>query len=386
MKKGIKMHDLSRHPYFEKWEDPVSGVESFILKEKIAPFQQSFYFTNSSISADENWLWFYTIFPPNREKSLAVVSLNPDQPMIKHFPQAGFSAVSPMVAPEGNAVYFCMSSSVYKLEMDGRVTEICTISKEDISYRQFSCIATHLTMSADGKYFLLDGNLGNTWRVGIGNIETGEVEILKKFTSNHNHAQFSTTDPNLFLIARDHWRDKITGEGFPLDHRIWLMDIEQNRYEPLRPKDWYGHNSQTTHEWWSKDGLICWTDYEKGVFECDPYTLETTHVWNRTLCHSHCSSDRQFFCADENPYKWATEPVEILFYDRQQDKEIAIVSAMPQPPVAKELFHIDPPYCSRDTYHLDPHPHFSPQDSWIVYTSMVRGEVDVALCPVGALK
>lgn len=376
------MYDLNKHPFFEKWEDPVSGVESFILKERVAPFQQSFYFTNSSVSADEQWLWFYTIFPPNKQKTLAVVSLNSSKPMIKHFPQAGFTGTSPMVAPEGDAVYFCMSSSVYKLNINGEVTEICTLTKEDISYRHFSCLATHLTMSADGKYFLLDGDLGNTWRVGIGDIETGEVNVLKKFASNHDHAQFSPTDPNLFLIARDHWNDKISGERFPLDHRIWLMDIEQKRYEPLRPKDWYDHNSRTTHEWWSKDGLICWTDYDKGTFECDPYTLEATHVWNHTLCHSHCSADRQYWCADENPYKWATEPVEILFYDRQRVEEKAIVSAMPQPPVSKELYHLDPPYCSRDLFHLDPHPHFSPKDSWIVYTSMVHGSVDIALCPV----
>ena len=49
------------------------------------------------------------------------------------------------------------------------------------------------------------------------------------------------------------------------------------------------------------------------------------------------------------------------------------------------LYRLDPPYCPRDLYHLDPHPHFSPRDSWVVYTSMVRGSVDVALAPVEGL-
>jgi len=379
------MYDLSKHPYFEKWQDPVSGVESFVLKERIAPVQQSFYFTNPAVTADEEYLWFYSVFPPNLQRTLAVVSLNPDKPMIKHFPEAGFTSASPMVTPEGDGVYFCMGPSVYKLTLEGHITEICNFSKVDIGYRHFARLATHLTLSADGKYLLLDGDLGNSFRICIGNIETGEIKVLKKFASNHDHAQFSTTDPELFLIARDHWNDKTTGERFELDHRIFLMDIDQTRYEPMCPKDWYGRNSSTTHEWWSKDGLVCWTDYDKGTFECDPTTLETTHVWKRTLCHSHCSSDRQYWCADENPYKWASQPVEILFYDRKQNREIPIVSAMPQPPVSKDLYRLDPPYCSRDTYHLDPHPQFSPQDSWVVYTSMVRGEVDIALTPVGAL-
>jgi len=379
------MHDLNGHPYFKRWQDPVTGVASFVLTERVAPVQQSFYFTNPSVSADEQWLWFYVAFPPNRQRMLAVVCLDPAKPMIEYYPQAGFTAASPMVAPEGDAAYFCMSSSVYKLTLDGNVTEICTVPKTDIAYRHFFSLATHLTMSADGKYLLLDGDLGNTWRVGLGKLETGEVAILKKFTTCHDHAQFSPTDPDLFLIARDNWNDKISGERFPLDHRIWLMDTNETRYEPMRPKDWYAHNSNTTHEWWSKDGLVCWTDYDKGTFECNPYTLEATHVWERTLCHSHCSSDRQYWCADENPYKWATEPVQILFYDRRRKQETAIVSAMPQPPVSRNLFRLDPPYCSRDIYHWDPHPQFSPGDSWIVYSTTVCGTVDVALSPVDEL-
>jgi hypothetical protein len=55
---------------------------------------------------------------------------------------------------------------------------------------------------------------------------------------------------------------------------------------------------------------------------------------------------------------------------------------MPAPPVAENRYKLDPPYCPRDLYHLDPHPRFSPRDRWVVYTSTVRGQVDVALSPV----
>ena len=43
------MHDLRQHPYFKRWTDPGSGIESFILKKRVAPVQQSFYFANSSV-------------------------------------------------------------------------------------------------------------------------------------------------------------------------------------------------------------------------------------------------------------------------------------------------------------------------------------------------
>jgi hypothetical protein len=380
------MFDLSKHPYFERWVDPKSGVISYILMERVAPLQQAFYFTNSSVSADERWLWFYASFPPNRHPTLGCVCLDPATPMIRHFPQAGFLPTSPLVAPEGNAAYFCMANSVYKVSWDGTVKVVCTLPREYVRYRHLGRLATHLSLSADGKYFLLDGELGNFWWVGLGDVQTGAVKVLREFSVHHDHAQFSPTDPKLFLIPRDHWNDKVSGQRFYLDHRLWLMDIDQTRYEPVRPKDWYDHNSNATHEWWSKDGLVCWVDYKKGTYECDPYSLETKHVWKRGICHAHCSSDRQYWCADENPYKWSTQPVEILFYDRRKGTERAIVSAMPPPPVSQELYRLEPPYCPRDLYHLDPHPHFSPRDSWVVYTTMVRGQVDVALAPVEGIK
>ena len=366
------MHDLKQHPYFEPWTDPVSGVESFILSERVAPIQQSFYFTNPSVSADEKWLWFYAAFPPNRQRMLGAVSLNPEKPEIQLLPQAGFTCASPMVAPEGDAAFFCEGSSVYKVRLDGSTDVVCTVPKEYIGSRHFGRIATHLTLSSDGKYLLLDGDLGNFWWVGIGDIATGEVTILKEFGQHHNHAQFSPTDPKLFVIPEDWWYDKYSGRYFPYDHRLWLMDIDQTRYENVRPKSWdWGHTANASHEWWSKDGMICWNDYDRGTYECDAYTLEATHVWQRPLCHAHCNSDRQLWCADESPYKWEEKPLEILFFDRDRNVEIQIVSAMPKPPFP------------RDMYHLDPHPQFSPKDSWVVYTTTVRGKVDVALTPVG---
>ena len=97
-------HDLGAHPHFERWVDPESGIESYILSERVAPLQQSFYFVNSSVSPDENWLWFYAAFPPNRQKVLGSVSLDPSNPEITLYPQAGFSGASPMIAPTSDAV------------------------------------------------------------------------------------------------------------------------------------------------------------------------------------------------------------------------------------------------------------------------------------------
>jgi len=365
--------DLREHPFFESWTDPESGVESFILTERVAPVQQSFYFTNPSVSGDERWLWFYAAFPPAPYRSLGVVSLDPAKPFVRHFPGAAFSDASPMVAKEGDAIYFCSQESVWRLPIDGEPEVVCTLGEEFIRKRPLRRLATHLTTSADGKHFLLDGAIGNHWFVAVGERDTGEVKVLKEFGRHYNHAQFSPTDPGLFSIAQDWWNDPVSGDHFPFDQRIWLMDVGGSRFEPLRPRDWFGHGTNACHEWWSPDGLVCWVDYEQGAFECDVSTREAVKVWRGPLCHAHCDSTRRYWCADESPYKWRKTPCQVRFYDRESSREVNIVTALPLPPHPRRW------------YHLDPHPQFSPGGTWVVYTTTVRGQVDVALAPVDGM-
>ena len=364
---------LAAHPHFTPWTDPMSGVVSYVLTERVAPVQQTFYFTNPSVSPDERWLWFYTAFPPNPHRTLGVVSLDPDLPLIRHFPGAAFSEASPMVAPEGDAAYFCLDTGVWRQPIDGDAELICHLDDAWVNKRALTRLATHLTLSADGRHFLLDGEIGGHWFVGLGGRASGKVVILKEFGHHFNHAQFSPHDPALFLIAQDWWHDPVSGQRFDYDHRTWLMDTAQTRFEPIRPQDWNRHGTAASHEWWSADGLVCWVDYAEGAFEYDPSTRETRQVWPGPLCHAHCDRTRRYWCADQSPYSWDRTGCQIRFFDRERGREIAIASALPLPPYP------------RHPYHIDPHPQFSPRDSWIAYTTTVYGKVGVALTPVAPL-
>ena len=367
-------YDISKHPYFKPWTDPETGVESFILTERVAPHQQSFYFTNSSLSADEKWLWFYAAFHPSPYRVLGAVCMDPDNPQIKLFPETEFSSNSPMVAPEGDAIYFSSGASVWRKSIDGGKPEVvCTLSADYISKRELRRFGSHLSFSADGKYLLLDCELGNTWLAAIGDPTTGEVRVLHEFQRRHDHAQFSPVDPKLFLISQDWWNDIYTGRHFVFDQRTWLMDTDVTRFEPLVPTLWFGHGDKPCHEWWSSDGKVCYTDYEKGAYECDVETREPVLVWKGPLCHTHCDSTGRFWCADQTPYKWLERPCEVKFFDRETQKQIDIVRAMPYPP-----YH-------RDVYHIDPHPQMSPMGTHVVYTTTVNGAVDVALAPVDGI-
>lgn len=361
--------DPERHPRFERWTDPQSGVESFILTTDLAPIQQSFYFTNPSMSADERWLWIYCSHAPNPQRTLAVVSLDPARPLVRHFPGAGFTAASPMVATSEvePGCYFCCGASVWFQPVEGEARVICTLSPDYMAGRPLKRLATHLTTSADGRSFLLDGEVGNHWFVGVGDRETGAVRVIKEFAINHNHAQFSPIDPEQFLIAHDHTVDATTGRNLHFDTRIWLMNTRDTVYEPLTPHRYCKPYDGISHEWWSRDGKICYVDYQAGVYELDVESRQHTHVWKRPLCHAHCDSTRRFWCADESPYRWPAETCQVLSYDRVTGQTCQIVSAMPAPAGG------------RNAYHIDPHPQFSPSDRWIIYTTTVRGRPEVAV-------
>ena len=367
-------YDLSRHPYFTEWKNPSNGVVSYILTKRVAPVQYPFYFTNPSISPDGKYLWFHAAHYPNPQPVLGCVSLDPDDPWIKIYHHAAFSGESPMVSPDSKGVYFACRDKVYYMDLSGELKVIAALPETYINNRHLYNLVTHLSLSCDGKYFLLDGHVGNVYFVAKADVKTGEVTILHEFDYCHDHGQFSPVDPERFLLARDWRRDPVTGRYVFMEIRLWMMDLRQTIYRPLCPDFWESHDGDTAHEWWGKDGKVYFVNYAKGVFKVDPDTRKLEHIWKRPVCHAQSDSTVNYFCADQTPYAWKTEPVKILFFDRKNNVEKEIVSAMPAPPV------------DRGFYHLDPHPHFSPDDTAVVYMTTVLGKADVAVTPTDQLK
>lgn len=370
------MFDLSRHPLFTEYTDPKSGVKSYVLTERVAGIQKQFYFAQPSVTRNGKYLWITCCNPPARYSTLAVISLDLDNPFIRHFPYASpdTHCSLPCIDPEGDGVYFGCYDTVYKLSVEGELTKIIKLSPEFVHYRPIQRLFTHASISCNNKYIALDMQIGGNWYMAIGDIKTGEVKLLNKFGSCHNHAMFSPVDPDLILLDQDWWRDQHTGEYMPINNRIWLTNTTGTRLEPLMPKEFYGRtDTEGAHDYFSGDGYICWSDYYNGAFECNVETREVNHVWKRPICHSHSSFDRQMFVGDESPYKWKNIPCRTIFYDRATNKEIDIFSSLPYPDYDR-------------FYHIDPHPQFCADDSVIVSTTtVIDGRVDVAITPVAPL-
>jgi hypothetical protein len=368
---------LVGHPLFKPFVDPVSGVTSHLLSEVVAPVQQSFYYVNPSLSADERLLWLMVAWPPSRARTLAVVSRDPANPFVRHFPQTQFPTAHPRVAPDGG-VWFGSGPTIFRMDCAGNTRRIFTLSDDIIAGRELKRLATHLSLSADGKFFLLDGAIGDTWFVGTAELDSGKFHLIREFDAQHNHAQFSPVDPGLFMVARDHYTDPVTGKFHHHTQRSFLMDTDGDRHQCINPQFPCSPFHGACHEWWSQDGRLCYIDYDTGAYEYDPATGATVHAWKEPLCHAHCSRDRRFWCADESPYKWQKQPCKVLLFDRQTCRRTEIQSAMPMPGGDY--------WGTRSIYHIDPHPQFSPRDSYVVYTATNdHGRPTVALAPLNRI-
>jgi hypothetical protein len=363
---------LDGHPHFTAWTDPVSGFRSHVLTSHVAPVQQTPYYVNPAIGPANRWLWFTCGFPPNPQRTLGVVSLDRDRPAIRHFPAAGFASASPMVLGEGDAALFCCGPVVWRIDVEGRLTRLAELPASYIAGRHLWRLATHLSLSRDGRRVLLDGEVGNQWFVATADLVTGAVEIITEFASNHNHAQFSPHDADLFLIARDQQRDPLTGRFIHHRERTILMRTDGSGHRcinaqwPCRP--YHG----ACHEWWTAAGTVAYVEYDTGVWEFDPATDTTTQVWKRPLCHAHSDPTRRWWIADQSPYTWQETPCTILLLDRATGREHTVVTALPFPAPGRI-----------PAYHIDPHPQFSADGRAITYTTTVLdGQVDVAVAAV----
>jgi len=152
------MIDLANHPYFKEYIDEKTGVKSYFLKEKVSQMHQHFYFCNTSLTFDSKYLWIRCLNAPAQIQSLAVVSLDTKEPFIRQFQGAGFSNLGnlPSIIPGTHDVIFAEGSSVYKVDIDGNIEELLTLSNDITRGRSVYKLFTHATLSCDKKLLAMD--------------------------------------------------------------------------------------------------------------------------------------------------------------------------------------------------------------------------------------
>lgn len=372
---------------FERRTDPESGVGYYVLVAKAAEYQQGFYFVNNSMTLDGRYLWFYATVNPIYDgiyRNLGYIDFLTDEIVICY--DAMFeNGASPYVDSITGDVYFTLFNTIYKRSpgKNERAKRLCTPKIEGY----VSHLATHLTRTSDGKHFFLDARCGNHRFVqGIVDIETGEFTHWTSSEHCTNHGQINPKDDSLALCAYDGYTDMETGKRYRIPcnekgeyERLWTVTEDGKR--TMHP----AMHNYATHEWWSADGkkiYYCCDNY--GIYGIDLTTGEDIAIIeNCDPWHAHCTADEKLFVYDEKKLeryggKWYRGcPASLSFLNRDTGKLIKIVTEMPDNGHTPE---------NPNNYHIDPHPRFTDNEKYIVFTTSELGGCDLAVASVEELR
>ncbi|PAW77810.1 MAG: hypothetical protein B9S32_09410 [Verrucomicrobia bacterium Tous-C9LFEB] len=392
---------LQNPSFFSRWVDPKTKVESYILNQHVAPVQQSFYYTNPSLTRDGNYYWFYCSFPPSGDarlgRTLAVLDVRAQE--IRYCPETQFSEASPLVDVESGEVYWCSGAVIWKRkpEKTAMPEKVNELPAEIVQHRRVAHVATHLTFSATKKRLNFDSRIGEDWYIGSVPLDGSVGSTWQKLDRCYNHAQFSPTDEHLQLFAQDFYANSLTGKVTRYENRMWLIregekavpvfsDEWARQYHGYRGTTFNAHTPQAGalqvsdpramhgHEWWAADGTgIYYVHYGQGVERVSLADRKPVMIWPlKTISHAHATMQGDYLVGDNQPQQDLADS-RVVFFNPKSGREINIVSDLPRVPAELK------------SYHLDPHPQFCLGDQMICYTTTILGRMDVAFTPVDAL-
>ncbi len=368
--------DLGKSPLFTPIQTPESGVTIHVLRSRVAPVQKGFYFVNASMSTDGRYLWFCCAWPPSQHKVLGVVDF--EQESVRVYPETQFVHEAPYVDVDTAEVYWTTvgfgRGEIWRRgpRAEDEAVFVNALPGELIGKRSVDRMSTHLTRSVDKRAFFVDARLasGLMHVYGALPVDGNAFELWQRMDRNYNHAQFSPTDPDEVLLAEENHPDPITGINIPITNRLWLM----RRGESLRPI--LREPCAVTHEWWDADGKHVWCVRGNETWRVRVHDGEVEklsfphHCW-----HSHNSRDGSMLVTDSHTggfYRGC--PSGVHFFNRDTGKRLTLANNPARQDFAGRC------------YHIDPHPRFCCGDRYVVFTTTILGNVDLAIVPTEHLQ
>ena len=389
---GMKTPETSK--LFVRHVDPITGVESYLLKPGIFSFhQQGYYFTQRSMTDDGRFLLFWardSEYEPDgktkkakRRQTTAMIDFATDTIVdLKGVrPRVSFLDVktdqiwyfSP--SKDGPESFVCRRDLLVDPLKEIR---LCRVPEALIrGAKKVYNFSNHPTLTKGRKKMFISAHLDDRFEYGLINLETGAWERWGIAPFHANHDQLNPVRDDLAMVAWEGCKKSPDGIEY-MKKTGWyprMWHVRPDGSCELQPSRIPGHN-YATHEHWSEDGKgFYWC--AEGVHYQDLATgaQETVVPW--PAAHAAMSSDNRLVTFDRAVGKWYRGcSWQVGFWNRDADRGVYIHAFRPALSDDEGGWHDHP----------DPHPSFVCNDRYVLCTmNGYDRRMNLSLTPVAPL-
>lgn len=336
-----------------------------------------FYFTNSSWSPSGEHL--YVVGYDGPDPNLFAIETRRPQVLERLTERNDMNPFSPAADPKGSAIYFTGGRNLYRLDLaSGRTDELAAFS---------GGFPSNCSVSSDGEWVATSIRYPGHCRLIAVRVTDGTTHTLVEAERAIGHVQFSPVAPYRILYSG------------PPEARIWLVDLDGSNDRLIydqHPSDWIVHES-----WLGRSGEVIFSHWPDGLFAVDPATgatrtLTRLNAWHacadpkgRTIVFDTVHPDRglQLLDVDTRECRQLCEPKSSNLGSQWQFR-VPAPTAAADPSIFRDVLAGEPsPPLDRSesTYGpqwTHPHPAFSPDGRYVVYTSDETGTPQVYVVTV----
>ncbi len=258
----------------------------------------------------------------------------------------------------GKAVFFTAGTSGWRLDLETlKEHELVNFSATEMRDEGMVAAAMGTTaLSYDDKWWAVRFRVGDESALAIVDTETGDHEIILRRDSIA-HLQFCPDDSNLLYYAG------------PLTDRVWVIRRDGTGNRRLYARN-VEKNEWITHESWIPGTReLAFVDWPRGVRCVNVDTEEERQITTFNAWHAICNKDGTIMVADTN-----FPDVGIQIFDPRDGVGEPKTLCYPGASSIGEHWNGPFPYANGPItvyapQHTHPHPSFSPDGQYIVFTS-----------------
>ena len=265
---------------------------------------------------------------------------------------------------DGRYVYFTAGSGAYRVHTE-TLREEQLVDFGEINMREAGMVADALgttALSFDDRYWAIRYSVNGEACLAVIDTKSGECEIILK-RDTIAHLMFCPDDADLLYYAG------------PLKDRVWVIKRDgsgNRRLYQRAPGEWI------THECWIPGRReLAFVDWNKGIRAIQVASGAERRVASFNAWHAICNRAGAMMVADTNfpdiglqlfnPLDGTGEPITLCY-----------------PGASSEGAHWNGPFPYEDgpikvyaPQHTHPHPSFSPDNRFVVYTSDITGHAQI---------